>query len=65
VFAFFIGSYGVMRFVLELWRADARGGVFGLSTSQWIGLLMVGLAVAIHRLRGKAVVLQTALPPGR
>jgi phosphatidylglycerol:prolipoprotein diacylglycerol transferase len=51
VFAVFIGGYGMMRFVLELWRADARGGFAGLSTSQWIGLLMVGLALGIHRLR--------------
>jgi phosphatidylglycerol:prolipoprotein diacylglycerol transferase len=63
VFAFFIGSYGVMRFLLELWRADARGGMLGLSTSQWIGLLMIGLAVAIHRLRG-ALAKPLATPAG-
>jgi phosphatidylglycerol:prolipoprotein diacylglycerol transferase len=51
VFAVFIAGYGLMRFLLELWRADARGGFAGLSTSQWIGLVMVALAYGIHRLR--------------
>jgi len=53
VFAVFIGAYGVMRFILELWRADARGGFLGLSTSQWIGLMMVGLALGIHHWRSR------------
>lgn len=32
--------YGVLRFVLEFWRDDARGGIF-LSTSQWISIPIV------------------------
>jgi len=39
-------SYGVMRFFLEFLRGDvARGFAFGLSTSQWISLGVVGLCV--------------------
>ncbi|MEZ4311743.1 MAG: prolipoprotein diacylglyceryl transferase [Polyangiaceae bacterium] len=34
VFAAFIGLYAAGRFALEVLRADDRGGLFGLSTSQ-------------------------------
>jgi phosphatidylglycerol:prolipoprotein diacylglycerol transferase len=30
--------YAVARFAIEFWRDDARGGVMGLSTSQWLGI---------------------------
>jgi phosphatidylglycerol---prolipoprotein diacylglyceryl transferase len=40
----FLGSYAVLRFVIEHWRADDRGGVLGLSTSQLVG---VGVVVAV------------------
>ncbi len=45
--AYFI-CYGAARFLLEFLRGDARGGFLALSTSQWIGLLLlaVGLVVA-------------------
>lgn len=37
--------YGIMRFVLEFFRGDQlRGIVFGLSTSQWISLILVIVA---------------------
>jgi phosphatidylglycerol:prolipoprotein diacylglycerol transferase len=52
VFAAFLGAYGVIRFVIEFWRADERGGIFWLSTSQWIGIGMVLIALAIHVKRG-------------
>jgi phosphatidylglycerol:prolipoprotein diacylglycerol transferase len=33
--------YSVMRFVLEFWRGDAaRGIIYGLSTSQWVSLIL-------------------------
>ena len=54
VFVVFLALYAVMRFVLELWRSDDRGGVWALSTSQWIGLGMLVLAGAIHARRGRA-----------
>jgi phosphatidylglycerol:prolipoprotein diacylglycerol transferase len=42
--------YAIARFVLEFFRGDAdRGFVFGgvLSTSQFIGIMMIGLAVGV------------------
>lgn len=41
VFAALLVVYGVLRFVLEFFRADERGGFAGLSTSQWIGIPLV------------------------
>ena len=38
-------SYAVLRFVLEFFRYDAeRGGFLGVSTSQWISILLVPVA---------------------
>ncbi len=54
VFAWFLGLYAFGRFVLEFFRADDRGGAFGLSTSQWIGVAIVACAYAIHRWRQRA-----------
>jgi len=34
----FLVSYALLRFVIEFLRADDRGALWGLSTSQWIGL---------------------------
>lgn len=49
VFLGFVAGYAVLRFVLEFWRNDDRGGMLGLSTSQLIGVVLVGLTVAAHR----------------
>lgn len=56
VFVSFLALYAVARFLLEFLRDDDRGGLFHLSTSQLIGLALVGLAGAIHlrRARGGA-----------
>jgi phosphatidylglycerol:prolipoprotein diacylglycerol transferase len=51
VFASFLALYAVGRFILEFWRADDRGGLFALSTSQLIGIAIVGVAAAIHWMR--------------
>ena len=51
VFVWFLGLYAIARFLLEILRRDARGGVFGLSTSQLIGVALVAAAYGIHRLR--------------
>ena len=42
-------SYAVVRFVLEFFRGDkVRGGFLGISTSQWISiLLIIGSALLI------------------
>jgi phosphatidylglycerol---prolipoprotein diacylglyceryl transferase len=53
VFAAFLALYAVARFGLELLRRDDRGGAFGLSTSQLIGLAMIAAAIAIHLARGR------------
>ena len=52
VFAAFLALYAVARFLLEMLRRDDRGGLLGLSTSQWLGLVMLGVAAAIHLKRG-------------
>ncbi|MBI5536181.1 MAG: prolipoprotein diacylglyceryl transferase [Deltaproteobacteria bacterium] len=49
VFVWFVILYAVVRFLLEFLRADDRGGLAGLSTSQWIGLGLVAFAVWLHR----------------
>jgi phosphatidylglycerol---prolipoprotein diacylglyceryl transferase len=51
VFVWFLGLYAFGRFVIEFFRADDRGGAGGLSTSQLIGLVIVGICVFIHRRR--------------
>ena len=53
VFAVFLGLYAIARFSLEFLRADDRGGIASLSTSQLIGVVMVAVAIAIHVRRGK------------
>ncbi len=60
VFAVFLSLYAVARFFLEALRRDDRGGVLGLSTSQLLGLVMLGAATAIHWTRGRRRALSTA-----
>ncbi len=56
VFLAFVGLYAAARFVIEWSRADDRGGLLGLSTSQLIGLGLVGLAWLLHmRFHAKSV----------
>lgn len=38
---FYLSMYGIFRFLIEWLRADAVRGVWVLSTSQWISLLLV------------------------
>jgi phosphatidylglycerol:prolipoprotein diacylglycerol transferase len=51
VFLAFVALYAALRFVLELWRGDDRGALLALSTSQFIGLVLLVAAVVIHRRR--------------
>lgn len=53
VFVVFLALYAVLRFGIEFLRADERGGVFGLSTSQWISLGILGFAAWVHQRRSK------------
>ena len=55
VFVAFILGYAGLRFVLEYFRADDRGGIWLFSTSQWVGVLLGGLALWLAaRLRAQA-----------
>ena len=38
---FYLIGYGVYRFFIEFLRGDERGFFYGLSTSQWVSLLIV------------------------
>lgn len=49
IFIAFVAGYAVLRFMLEFWRNDDRGGLLGLSTSQLIGLFLLAAAFAAHR----------------
>lgn len=49
VFLAFVGLYALARFLLEIVRSDDRGGLLWLSTSQLIGLLLIGAVVLAHR----------------
>jgi phosphatidylglycerol:prolipoprotein diacylglycerol transferase len=49
VFVTFVVLYAAARFVIELWRADDRGGLLGLSTSQIISLVAATAALAAGR----------------
>jgi phosphatidylglycerol:prolipoprotein diacylglycerol transferase len=49
VFLAFVGLYSVVRFVIEFVRADDRGGLLGLSTSQVVGIALVAGVVWLHK----------------
>jgi phosphatidylglycerol:prolipoprotein diacylglycerol transferase len=51
VFLAFVALYAIVRFLLEFWRSDDRGGLLGLSTSQLIGVVLVAGVVFFHRWR--------------
>ena len=39
--------YAVSRYIIEFFRGDPRGVIFGISTSQFISLLLAPLAIAM------------------
>ena len=45
----FLGLYAVLRFLIEYLRADDRGHWLGMSTSQLLGLLILGAVVLLWR----------------
>ncbi len=51
VFLWFLGLYGAARFALEFLRADDRGSLVGLSTSQLISAGLIAAALVLHRRR--------------
>jgi phosphatidylglycerol:prolipoprotein diacylglycerol transferase len=47
--------YGVSRFIVEFFRGDDRGIILGVSTSQFVSILVVPIAIAmLIRLRARA-----------
>ena len=46
-FWLYIILYAISRYVIEIFRDDPRGSVFGISTSQFISLLLGPLAIAM------------------
>lgn len=49
-FCFYLFAYGILRFLLEFLRYDAeRGFLLGISTSQWISVLLVLAAVFLRK----------------
>jgi phosphatidylglycerol:prolipoprotein diacylglycerol transferase len=48
--------YGVVRFTIEFWRDDDRGQVLGLSTSQFISVIMflLGLIMTVYYWRRRS-----------
>jgi phosphatidylglycerol:prolipoprotein diacylglycerol transferase len=46
-FWLYILLYGVSRFVIEIFRGDPRGELFGFSTSQFISLVLAPVAVVM------------------
>ena len=64
VFVWFLVLYAVMRFVVEFFRADDRGAVLNLTTSQIIGLALIVLAGLLHRvLRTRSEAKTESSPP--
>jgi len=53
VFLSYALLYAVARFIIEFWRDDPRGEIFGLSTSQFIAIVLAigAMIVLILRLR--------------
>jgi phosphatidylglycerol:prolipoprotein diacylglycerol transferase len=62
VFLAFVMLYAAARFALEVLRQDDRGEVFGLSTSQLIGVLLAGGAFVLDRYLRRTATQRTAHP---
>jgi phosphatidylglycerol---prolipoprotein diacylglyceryl transferase len=56
IFIAFVVAYAAVRFLLEFVRADDRGGLVGLSTSQLVGLVLIAGGYWAHqRLSGRSL----------
>jgi phosphatidylglycerol:prolipoprotein diacylglycerol transferase len=63
-FGWMLVSYGILRAVLEIYRADPRGGLGPLSTSQIISIPLIAIgAVVIVRARRRREGARAAAPP--
>lgn len=57
VFVTFLVLYALVRIVIEMFRADDRGALLGLSTSQLIGIALIAAAALLHRrLKARAAI---------
>lgn len=63
IFLLFLALYSALRFLLEYWRADDRGGVLGLSTSQLISLAVAVVVAALWELLARRARRLIAPPP--
>jgi phosphatidylglycerol---prolipoprotein diacylglyceryl transferase len=63
VLVWFLGLYAAARFLVEFLRADDRGALLGLSTSQWIGLGLAAFAYWLHRRLSGRVSPRAAVAP--
>lgn len=48
LFYLFMMQYAVARFLIEFWRDDPRGGLWGLATSQWLGIPLFFVGAALY-----------------
>jgi phosphatidylglycerol:prolipoprotein diacylglycerol transferase len=62
VFGGLLVMYGTLRFLLEFLRDDARGGLWGLSTSQWLGIPLIAAGVMLLTRRPRVPDAATAAP---
>ncbi|HVW03616.1 MAG TPA: prolipoprotein diacylglyceryl transferase [Vicinamibacterales bacterium] len=54
-FWLYVLLYGISRFIIEIYRGDDRGMILGVSTSQFVSLIAVPVAIAmLVRLRSRA-----------
>jgi len=54
-FWLYILLYGISRFIIEFYRGDDRGVILGISTSQFVSVITVPLAIAVlWRFRARA-----------
>lgn len=46
-FWLYVLLYGISRFVIEFYRGDDRGAILGISTSQFVSLIVVPVAIGV------------------
>jgi phosphatidylglycerol:prolipoprotein diacylglycerol transferase len=60
-FWLYILLYAISRYIVEIYRGDPRGAVFGFSTSQFVSLITLPIAVVmLMRLRKNSGAVATA-----
>jgi phosphatidylglycerol:prolipoprotein diacylglycerol transferase len=63
VFCAFLAGYSVLRFALEYLRADDRGALFGLSTSQLISVAVIAVTGVLYVRLARHARERVASPP--